>query len=162
MTPDNTPSLTSVLNQNLHPLTALELATLAQNKAYELPASEIEQRVFTRGGPLNNLNDDLDPLNALQRIENLSRSRKWMYFEVRNTLKHRAQAEAYVLVAESLKRKVMAAKDENGDSDAEVCEMVIEGLRYEDWKAGKQRINLWDVVAKRERTMDERRDACHS
>ena len=43
---------TGVMLKVKSPIQATELATLAQNKAYELTASEIEQRVFTRGGPV--------------------------------------------------------------------------------------------------------------
>lgn len=41
-----------------------QLAVLVQNKAYELTASEIEQRVFTRGGPEGDVRDLLDKMDT--------------------------------------------------------------------------------------------------
>ena len=102
----------------------------------------MEQRVFTRGGPAGDTRDELDALTPIQRIEALARSKRWMYFEVRNTLKHRAQAKAYYLVAERL-------ADKGGD-DEELCRKIMENLTYGDWTKGK-RESLWDVVAKKER-----------
>ncbi len=103
----------------------------------------MEQKVFTRGGPVGDSKDELDALNPLQRIDVLasSRNKRWMYFEVRNTLKHRAQAEAYCLVARELIRK--------GEGE-EICGMVLESLRYEDVKKSKKRRNLWKIVARTE------------
>ncbi|KAF8533210.1 hypothetical protein BDD12DRAFT_762318 [Trichophaea hybrida] len=115
------------------PISPTQLAVLAQNKAYELTASEIEQRVFTRGGP-----DDRDPLHsltAIQRIEYLAASRSWTYFEVRNTIKHRAHKEAYRLVTMDYIEKGV---------DVELCRMILESITYEDWRRGERR-NLWSL-----------------
>jgi len=116
------------------PVTPTQLAVLAQNKAYELPASEIEQRVFTRGGT-----DDRDPLfnmTARQRIEFLARSRSWTYFEVRNTVKHRAHKESYRLVAIYFL--------ENG-TELELSRKILESVTYEDWEK-TERENLWSLL----------------
>jgi hypothetical protein len=115
------------------PISLTQLAVLAQNKAYELTASEIEQRVFARGGT-----DDRDPLHsltAIQRIEYLAASRSWTYFEVRNTIKHRAHKEAYRLVTiDYLGRGI----------EVELCKIILESITYEDWRRGERR-NLWSL-----------------
>ena len=116
------------------PITPTQLAVLAQNKAYELPASEIEQRFFTRGG-----SDDRDRLfnmTTRQRIEFLAKSRSWTYFEVRNTIKHRAHKEAYRLVAMHFL--------ENG-VEVELSRKILENITYEDWRRGK-RVDLWGLL----------------
>jgi hypothetical protein len=115
------------------PISLTQLAVLAQNKAYELTASEIEQRVFARGGT-----DDRDPLHsltAIQRIEYLAASQSWTYFEVRNTIKHRAHKEAYRLVTiDYLGRGI----------EVELCKIILESITYEDWRRGERR-NLWSL-----------------
>ncbi|KAF8247317.1 hypothetical protein K440DRAFT_629330 [Wilcoxina mikolae CBS 423.85] len=115
------------------PISPTQLAVLAQNKPYELTASEIEQRVFARGGP-----DDRDPLHsltAIQKIEYLAASRSWTYFEVRNTIKHRAHKEAYRLVAMDYIEKGI---------EVELCRIILESITYEDWRRGERR-NLWSL-----------------
>lgn len=86
----------------------IELATLVQNKAYELTASGIEQRVFTRGGPAGDSRDELDGMSAVQRIEFLSSSWSWLYFEIRNTIKHCA----HKLVGQKVAKRILAQEDE--------------------------------------------------
>ncbi|CAP92531.1 hypothetical protein PCH_Pc13g14620 [Penicillium rubens Wisconsin 54-1255] len=54
-----------------------------QNKAYELTASEIEQRVFTRGCPAGDSRDELDRLSAFERVKLLAGCRRWLYLEMR-------------------------------------------------------------------------------
>lgn len=49
-------------------VTPTQLAVLAQNKAYELTASEIEQRVMTRGGPKSNERDDPGGLQTMAQM----------------------------------------------------------------------------------------------
>ena len=74
------------------PIHPLELAVLAQNKAYELPASEIEQHVFVRGGVDGH--DKLAGLSSSERLRAIpTASRTW--HEARNVLKHRAHRQAY-------------------------------------------------------------------
>ena len=74
---------------------------LVQNKFYELPASEIERTMFTRGGVAGRGDrrsdelTDIPPLERLYRIAEATRS--WLHFERRNTLKHRAHFFAYQL-----------------------------------------------------------------
>jgi len=81
------------------PITSTQLAVLAQNKAYELPVFEIEQLLFTRGGGHGDEKDLLESMTARRRIDTLAASKRWSYFEVRNTTKHRVHNEAYRMVA---------------------------------------------------------------
>lgn len=123
------------------PISATELAVLVQNKSYELPASEIEQRVFTRGGPAGVEEDVLARLSARGRAAWLAQSRSWGYFEVRNTVKHRAHKEAYRLVCEEL---IAQAGDDAGE-ERELLGKIMANILYEDWRAG-ERVNLWDLL----------------
>jgi hypothetical protein len=124
------------------PITPVQLAVLAQNKRYELSASEIEQRVFTRGGPICSKSDVLLPMSARERLEFLAKSRSWMHFEVRNTIKHRAHKQAYVLVCEEL----MQSAEANSGKDVKLLQNIKRSLLYLDWKEDEL-LNLWDVVA---------------
>ncbi|OCL10088.1 hypothetical protein AOQ84DRAFT_402731 [Glonium stellatum] len=124
------------------PITTTQLAILVQNKSYELPASEIEQRVFTRGGPVGSRHDILLPLTARQRVKYLAESKNWLYFEVRNTIKHRAHKEAYRIVCEELMERIGKEEQEG----RELLEKVRRNILYEDWREGK-RVNLWDLFA---------------
>lgn len=123
------------------PISATELAVLVQNKSYELPASEIEQRVFTRGGPAGAEEDVLGRLSARGRAAFLAQSRSWGYFEVRNTIKHRAHKEAYRLVCEELIARV---RGDDGE-ERELLGKVMANILYEDWRDG-ERVNLWDLL----------------
>ena len=119
-----------------------QLAVLVQNKAYELTASEIEQRVFTRGGPEGDGRDVLDHMDTCQRLEALAQSREWMYFEVRNTVKHRAHKAAYRQVAETYRGQ----RSWLSPDDAKLLSAIFSALDYEDWKdLGPP--NLWASVA---------------
>ena len=120
-----------------HPVTPLELAVLAQNKAYEHTASEIEQRIFTRGG--NDKRDILAGMTAMQRAEHLASSKAWMYFEVRNTLKHRAHKEAYRLVAQQYIADGV---------EPELCRTILDNLTFNDFRKGN-RVNLWSLILSR-------------
>lgn len=125
------------------PISVIELATLAQNKAYELTASEIEQRVFTRGGPAGDSRDELDGLPAFDRIKFLASCRRWMYFEIRNTIKHRAQRLAYQKVAER-----MLAQDRTlsiACSDRALLTSILDNIRYQGWENGSV-VNLWQMI----------------
>jgi hypothetical protein len=119
------------------PITPTQLAVLVQNKAYELTASEIEQRFFTRGGSEGDGRDLLDTMMARQRIEYLATSKSWLYFEVRNTVKHRAHKEAYRMVAMHYLEKGV---------EADLCRKILENLTYKDWRRG-ERLNLWSFIA---------------
>ncbi|KAI0426006.1 hypothetical protein F5Y09DRAFT_78941 [Xylaria sp. FL1042] len=121
------------------PISLTELAVLVQNKNYELPASEIEQRVFTRGGPSGAGKDVLLGLSARRRAARLAESTSWGYFEVRNTIKHRAHKEAYRMVCESLMERAV------NEGERKLLEKIRDNLDYKDWEAGK-RIILWDLV----------------
>ena len=83
----------------------------------------------------------MDALEPLQRIAALATSKRWMYFEVRNTLKHRAHKEAYRLIAENFVQQGI---------EVDLCRMILQNITYEDWEKGK-RVNLWEVVADREK-----------
>ena len=118
------------------PITPIQLAVLAQNKAYELTASEMEQRLFTRGGGDGDEGDVLGAMTGIERIEYLSTSKSWLYFEVRNTIKHRAHKEAYRLVA----LHFMA-----NQVQVDLVAKILENLDYEDWREGR-RLDLWAVL----------------
>lgn len=119
-----------------------QLAVLAQNKAYELCASEIEQRVFTRGGPEGDERDLLDKLSTGQRLEAIASSRAWMYFEVRNTIKHRAHKAAYRRVAETF----LEQSHSHSPDDMKLSHAIIDTLDYKNWDSGGPP-NLWALVA---------------
>ena len=122
-------------------ITISELAVLLQNKSYELTASDIEQRVFTRGGPEGDERDKLDDLDLAQRISTLAESKEWMYFEVRNTVKHRAHKTAYRIVAEQYQEESL----ENSTEDRKLLEAVFATLDYQGWQdLGPP--NLWKLV----------------
>ncbi|KAI8625199.1 hypothetical protein F5Y19DRAFT_275251 [Xylariaceae sp. FL1651] len=121
------------------PITSAQLAVLVQNKSYELPASEIEQRVFTRGGPAGAEEDTLQALTARERAAWLAESRSWGYFEARNTIKHRAHKEAYRLVCEVLMERAV------GEWETRLLEKVRANILYEDWERG-ERLILWDLL----------------
>ncbi|KAJ6181229.1 hypothetical protein N7519_011690 [Penicillium mononematosum] len=133
------------------PIRAVELATLAQNKAYELTASEIEQRVFTRGGPAGDSRDQLDRLSAFERVKFLAGCRRWLYFEMRNTVKHRAHRLAYQKVAE----RVLAP--ENGvlitSNDRVLLSGILKGIHYEDCESDRG-VNLWQMIKDLEAGID--------
>lgn len=74
-----------------------ELAMVAQNQAYESPASEVEVALFVRGG-VDGL-DDLDELTPVQRLFGIAALDDRTYHERRNIAKRRAQRSAYATVA---------------------------------------------------------------
>ncbi len=125
------------------PVRPIELATLVQNKAYELTASEIEQRVFTRGGPAGDSRDELDGMSAVQRIEFLSSSRSWLYFEIRNTIKHRAHKLACQKVAE----RMLGQENEFSitGTDRILLKATLENIHYQGWESGSV-VNLWAMI----------------
>lgn len=125
------------------PITAAQLAVLVQNKAYELTASEIEQRVMTRGGPAGDPRDELDSLTPSDRIRFLARCRRWLYFEVRNTMKHRAHKLAYRKVAERMLTE--AERNRNAGKDASLLKEILDNLQYKGWETNEAS-NLWQVV----------------
>ncbi|KAF7585203.1 hypothetical protein BBP40_011750 [Aspergillus hancockii] len=132
------------------PISAVELATLVQNKPYELTASEMEQRVLTRGGPVGDPKDELDGLAGVERIEFLAGCRKWLYFETRNTIKHRAHKLAYEKVAERL----LACADDNciTGSDRALLERTLDNIRYKPSEHGV--VNLWQMIMDLESGVD--------
>ena len=134
---------TGVMLKAKKPISAVQLATLVQNKAYELTASEIEQRVMTRGGPVGDSRDQLDSRSPLERIRFLAHCRRWLYFEVRNTTKHRAHKLAYKKVAE----RMLAQGDDGSitNDDRVLLEHVLDHIRYEGWDS-KGVVNLWQTI----------------
>ncbi|OQE15961.1 hypothetical protein PENFLA_c029G01718 [Penicillium flavigenum] len=134
-----------------NPIRAVELAALVQNKAYELTASEIEQRVFTRGGPAGDSRDDLDRLSAFERIKFLAGCRRWLYFEIRNTIKHRAHRLAYQKVAERM------LAPENGvlitSHDRVLLSGILKSIHYQDWE-NDMGVNLWQMIKDLEAGID--------
>ena len=135
-----------------HAITPIQLAVLAQNKAYELTASELEQRVFTRGGAAGDSRDVLDNMTAVERIEFLAENKSWLYFEVRNTIKHRAHKAALGIAARwwvgVLDSEGRGGEDEDDEGRAMLglVRRVVESVEYEDWE-GKRRVDLWGIIA---------------
>ncbi|KAE8373374.1 hypothetical protein BDV26DRAFT_69205 [Aspergillus bertholletiae] len=134
---------TGVMLKTKKPISAVQLATLMQNKAYELTASEIEQRVMTRGGPVGDSRDELDSRSPFERIKFLAHCQRWLYFEVRNTLKHRAHKLAYIKVAE----RMLAQSDNDSitNDDRVLLKQVLDHSRYEGWERNGV-VNLWQTV----------------
>jgi sarcosine oxidase delta subunit len=134
-----------------NPIHAVELATLVQNKAYELTASEIEQRVFTSGGPAGDSRHELDRLSAFERIKFISGCRRWLYFERRNTIKHRAHRLAYQKVAE----RMLAS--ENGVSitsnDRVLLSGILKSIPYQDCESNGN-VNLRQMIKDLEAGID--------
>ncbi|KAJ5815909.1 hypothetical protein N7447_008142 [Penicillium robsamsonii] len=126
-----------------NPIRAVELATLVQNKAYELMASEIEQRVFTRGGPAGDSRDELDRLSAFEKIGFLAGCRRWLYFEMRNTIKHRAHRLAYQKVAE----RMLAPENRVSitSNDYVLLSGVLKSIHYQGWESDRA-VNLWQMI----------------
>ncbi|OAF55942.1 hypothetical protein VC83_08007 [Pseudogymnoascus destructans] len=125
------------------PITDMQLAVLVQNKAYELTTSEIEQRVMTRGGLAGDLRDEIDCLPLGERIRFLAQCRKWLYFEVRNTIKHRAQKMAYRKVAEDMLAE--SVRDPAARYNTRLLREVLDSLNYKGWKTNET-CNLWQAV----------------
>jgi hypothetical protein len=131
-------SSTNKLIQLDRAITPTQLAVLTQNKSYELTASELEQRVFTRG-TVNDMDerDILATMTASQRIKFLATSKSWLYFEVRNTVKHRAQKEAYRLIANHYLQH---------EIEVQLSRKILDNISYKDWELGG-RVNLWNLIA---------------
>ncbi|KAF2664392.1 hypothetical protein BT63DRAFT_465241 [Microthyrium microscopicum] len=133
---------TGIMLSMKQPLTAAQLAVLVQNKSYELPASEMEQRVFTRGGPNGDERDELDGMSAEDRIRCVAYQDTWLYFETRNTIKHRAQKLAYRKVAAKMLIKARLGEERQ---DEELLERIFDSLDYRGWESGHV-VNLWGLV----------------
>lgn len=113
-----------------------ELATLSQNKAYELIASEIERYIFTRGG--GDKKDSLFYMDPLKRLKTIASSPEWFFHDRRNTLKHRAQTKAYLIVARIINKKSLSIKYRN------ILQSTYKKLSSNFHEL--QDINLWDLV----------------
>jgi len=119
----------------------LDLAVLAQNKSLELPASEIEQQIFTRGGVGEA--DFLLTLSAVDRLKEIAHAEDThFYFEKRNVTKHRAQKEAYRLTALALLESNCLKANETA-----LVGEIVANLDYTDWRVGS-RVDLYGRVAK--------------
>jgi hypothetical protein len=118
----------------------VELAMLAANKAYEAPASELEQLMFTRGG--SDGRDELQDMTTAERVYAIASLRDRTFHEARNTLKHRAQAIAYERTLEQLWRHGNLDADERALALA-----TIRHLRFEDFRLGRRRDLFADVAA---------------
>ena len=125
------------------PVKPAQLAVLMQNKAYELPASEIEQHVFTRGG--ESQRDDLSKMPTSQRIRTIAELHRRTHHERRNILKHRAHKAAYQRIA----RRLLA--DRPSPPIRRLLSATLHHANYEDWMCGA-RLNLFDAVASGETT----------
>lgn len=105
--------------------------------------SEMEQRVFVRGGPEDDKRDTLDKLNTGQRLKYIANNRAWMYFEVRNTIRHRAHKAAYRRVAESYQH----SSDRLIADDVKLLHAIVKALDYTDWEIGGLP-KLWVLTVK--------------
>lgn len=121
------------------PVSVWELAVLAQNKAYEAPASELEQLLFTRGGADGR--DALEPLTTSERVHAIAMLQGRTFHEARNTLKHRAHVLAYELTIEELWRQ-------RGLDPAEcaIAGATLKHLRFADYHLGSRRELFRDVA----------------
>ncbi|KAK8021454.1 hypothetical protein PG990_006592 [Apiospora arundinis] len=129
------------------PITPEQLAVLTQNKAYELTASEMEQRVLTRGGPAGDGRDELDAMSTADRIRHLATCcNRWMYFEFRNTIKHRAQKLAYQKVAQHM---LARPEQEMDAADKELVQLILDNMAYKGYEC-EQVPNLWEVLLERQ------------
>lgn len=120
--------------------TVCELAVLAQNKAYEWPASELEQLMFTRGG--TDGRDELEQLGTSDRVRAIAALHQRTFHEARNTLKHRAQALAYQLTIEELRSQAPLSREERVLAHA-----TTRHLRFDDYSVGLRRDLFGDVAA---------------
>lgn len=121
-----------------NPITVEELAALAQNKFYELPASEIEQKLFTRGGVDHR--DTLAAMDTIQIIEFLATNpRKWLYYEKRNTVRHRAHLEIYRRAAIRLLNAPVP------EDDRELLTLLVAKARYRPYLEGDDQ-NIWNLL----------------
>jgi hypothetical protein len=70
-------------------------------------------------------------MSAVQRIEYLSSSWSWLYFEIRNTIKHCAHKLACQKVAE----RMLAQEDEFSitGSDRILLRATFENIHYQGW-----------------------------
>jgi hypothetical protein len=118
---------------------APELAVLAQNKAYELPASELEQLMFTRGG--GDGRDELEQLSPSERLQAIAALRRRTFHELRNTLKHRAQKLAYERTVEELRGRAGLA-----DEERHLLANTFRHLRFLDYRSGLRRDLFRDVA----------------
>jgi hypothetical protein len=116
-----------------------EAAVLAQNKAYELPASELEQLMFTRGGLDGR--DQLANMSTSERVRAIGRLQGRTYHEARNTLKHRAQALAYQRTVEELWRR-----HDLSDAQRDLAARTFRHLRFQDHRSGMRRDLFRDVA----------------
>jgi hypothetical protein len=120
-------------------ITPSQLATLVQNKFYELPASEVEQKFMTRGG--DDSRDPLKNIGAVERIRLLSNAgTEWFYFERRNTLRHRAHLETYLRVAR------MLLSGATNERDIRLLDLIIRSIEYRNYTTGGEQPNLWEAV----------------
>ena len=122
-------------------INAAELALIAQNQAYEMGASEIEQFLFVRGAPDGA--DDLAKLPASARIAAIANLTSRTYHERRNIAKRRAQRLAYKAVA-----GVLRDKGAGGSIQHELADMTYDQLTFRDYDAGRRR-NLFEEVTAR-------------
>lgn len=84
-------------------------------------------------------------LSSADKIWHLAASRGWMYFEVRNTVKHRAQKLAYQEVAQ---RMLGRPEKEMDAADRGLVRLIINSNGYIGWERG-QVPNLWEVLLDR-------------
>ena len=120
------------------PIDPLDLAVLSQNKAYERPASEIEEYVLVRGGPTDR-EDPLHGQSTSEFYETLLGNKRLLYFERRNYLRHRAQTKAYQVCAHIL---------ENQERRADMRQLLLNtrrNLSFEDFKSRSRRNLFGDV-----------------
>jgi hypothetical protein len=120
------------------PVLVEQLATLVQNKFYELPAAEIEQKMFVRGG--NDDRDPLQPMTTLERIEHIRNlGGQWLYFEKRNTVRHRAHMETYGRIAINLFEK---SRDQ---AEKRLLQFIMDKAAYKTYLTGNDP-NLWHIL----------------
>lgn len=80
----------------------------------------------------------------LERIEFLSGCWRWLYLEIRNTIKHRAHKLAYQKVAE----RMLEQEDDFliTGSDRTLLKAILDNIHYQGWQSGSV-VNLWTMIS---------------
>lgn len=111
------------------PISAHELDILARIKRSEHTTSELENRIFTRGGPTDDPRDIMTDMPTSKRIAHLaSLDHQYTHHEMRNVLKNRAHSWGYIQTAQTLSSDTSLSAQERM-----LARKVEEKLTYKDF-----------------------------